>query len=187
MSGSTPLTEGFLPLADALTAEGSSIVADGGLSLDFGVAKVLADKLGLDGSPLTSFQRFGGPFTIENGVLDVGTWTLGGESTQGEVSGALGLGGSVDVTLRMDLPLSALQNSNIPGLVGGADGQLGRLVQKLAEGDQNDATVPVRVQIGGTMREPSVEVVDKEAVRSRIQKLVKQEGLDRVRNLFDGG
>jgi hypothetical protein len=87
----------------------------------------------------------------------------------------------------MDLSMSALQNSNIPGLVGGADGQLGRLIQKLAGGDQSDATVPVRVQIGGTMREPTVEVVDKEAVRSRIQKLVKQEGLDRVRNLFDGG
>jgi hypothetical protein len=186
IDGSTPLTEGFLPLAEALTAEGTSIVADGGLSLDLGVTKALVDRLGLGASTLTTFQRFGGPFTIENGTFEMGTWKLGG-ATEAEVTGALGLGGSVDVEMRMALPMSALQNSNIPGLVGGGDGGLAGVVQKLAGGGQGDATVPVRLQIGGTMREPTVEIADRDAVRSRIQTLMKEEGLGRLRNLLPGG
>jgi uncharacterized protein involved in outer membrane biogenesis len=185
IDGGTPLSEGFLPLADALTAEGTSIVADGGLSLDLGVTKALADRLGLGGSALTKFQRFGGPFTIEDGTLEMGTWTLGG-ATKAELTGALGLGGSVDVTLQMTLPVSALQGSKIPGLVGG-DGALGGLVQKLAGSGAGDATIPVRVALGGTMREPTVEVVDKDAVRSALRRLVKEEGLGRLRNLLPGG
>ncbi|MFB6249574.1 MAG: AsmA-like C-terminal region-containing protein [Salinibacter sp.] len=186
IDGGSPLSAGFLPLADALTAEGTSIVVDGGLSLDLGVTKALVDRLGLGASALTSFQRFGGPFTIEDGTLKMGTWTLGG-ATQAELTGALGLGGRVDVTLRMNLPVSALQDSKIPGLVGGGDGALGGLVQKLAGSGAGDATIPVRVAVGGTMREPTVEVVDKDAVRSALRQLVKEEGLGRLRNLLPGG
>jgi uncharacterized protein involved in outer membrane biogenesis len=183
MNGDTPLTEGLLPVANALTAKGVSIVADGGLSLDLGAVKMLTDKLGL-GSAFTSFKRFGGPFTIEDGTLKMGTWEMGGASTNAQLSGALGLAGSVDVEMRMDVPLSALQKTNIPGLVGG---KVTSLVQKLAGGDAGGNTIPVRVQVGGTMSDPTVEVVDKEAVRSAIQEMVKEEGLNRVRNLFDGG
>ena len=86
--------------------------------------------------------------------------------------------------MRMDVPLSALQKTKIPDLVGG---KVTSLVQKLAGGDAGSNTIPVRVQVGGTMSDPTVEIVDKEAVRSAIQKMVKEEGLNRVRNLFDGG
>ncbi len=186
MDGDTPLTEGFLPVANALTAKGTSIVANGGLSLELGAVKTLVEKLGL-GSTLTSFKRFGGPFTIEDGTLKLGTWEMGGASTNAQLSGALGLAGSVDVEMRMDVPLSALQKTKIPGLVGDGGGKLASLVQKLAGGDAGSSTIPIRVQVGGTMSEPTVEVVDKDAVRSKIQSLVKEEGLNRVRNLFDGG
>jgi hypothetical protein len=37
------------------------------------------------------------------------------------------------------------------------------------------------------MSDPTVEVIDKDAVKSELQKLAKQEGLTRLRNLFDGG
>jgi len=186
IDGSTPLTEGFLPLAEALTAEGTSIVADGGLSLNLGVTQAIVDRLGLGTSTLTNFRRFGGPFAIENGTFEMGTWTLGG-APEAEITGALGLGGKVDVEMRMDLPMSALRGSNIPGLVGEGDGGLAGAVQKLTGAGRGDATIPVRLQIGGTMREPTVEIVDKDAVRSGIQKLVKEEGLGRLRNLLPGG
>jgi len=186
IDGSTPLTEGFLPLAEALTAEGTSIVADGGLSLDLGVTKAIVERLGLGSSTLTKFRRFGGPFTIEDGRFEMGTWTLGG-ATEAEVTGALGLGGNVDVEMRMDLPMSALQGSNIPGLVGEGDGGLAGVVQKLTGAGRGHATIPVRLRIGGTIREPTVEIADKDAVRSRIQTLVKEEGLGRLRNLLPGG
>jgi len=60
-------------------------------------------------------------------------------------------------------------------------------VQKLAGSGAGDATIPVRVALGGTMREPTVEVVDKDAVRSALRQLVKEEGLGRLRNLLPGG
>jgi len=186
IGGDTPLTEGMLPLASALTAKGNSIVADGGLSLNLGVAKALVDRLGIDASSLTNFKRFGGPFTIENGQLKMGEWTLGGQTTNARLSGALGLGGSVDVDMRMALPLSTIQNSKIGRLVGTGDG-VGNLLQKLTGAGKGSETIPVRIGIGGTMSEPTVEIVDKGAVKSALQDLAKQEGLNRLRNLFDGG
>jgi len=183
MDGDTPLSNGLLPVATALTAKGTSIVADGGLSLDLGVTKLLVDRLGLRSS-FTNFKRFGGPFTIEDGALKMGEWTLGGQGLTTRLSGALGLGGSVDLDARMEVPLSTIQKSKIGGLVGMGDGGL---LQKLMGAGQGEKTVPVRVSIGGTMRDPTVEVVDKDAVQSALQQLAKEQGLNRLRNLFDGG
>jgi uncharacterized protein involved in outer membrane biogenesis len=182
MDGDTPLTAGFLPVADALTAEGTSLVADGGLSLDLGVTKALVNKLGLDPSAV-KFTSFGGPFTIADGALKMGPWTMGGTGPKTEIDGALGLGGRLDATMRMDLPLSTLKKSKIPGLAG--DGALTGLVQKLSGGD--GTTVPLKIGVGGTMTQPTLEIVDKGALKTALQKLVKKEGLDRVRNLFEGG
>ena len=185
IGGDTPLTDGMLPVATALTATGTSIVADGGLSLDLGVTKVLVNRLGLS-SAFTQFKRFGGPFKIENGVLKMGEWNIGGPGPPTRLSGALGLGGSVDLDARMDVPLSTIQKSKIGGLVG-LEGKTGDLLQKLVGAGNGDKTVPVRLSIGGTMRDPTVEIVDKGAVKSALQKMAKEEGLNRLRNLFDGG
>ncbi len=184
MNGDTPLTEGLLPVANLLTAKGNSLVADGGLSLDFGMTKTVVNKLGLNASSFTNFKRFGGPFSIEDGTLQLGEWTLGGQGPETQLSGALGLGGSLDLNMQMDVPLSTIQNSKIGGLVGLGGGGL---LQKLMGADKGDKTVPVRVQIGGTMQDPSVQVVDKDAVKSALREMAKQEGLNRIRNLFDGG
>jgi len=181
MDGGTPLTEGFLPVANALTAEGTSLVANGGLSLDLGVTKALVNKLGLDAKSVTNFKQFGGPFKIKDGTLQMGTWKLNGTGTNARLSGALGLTGSVDLQMTMDLPLSTLQQSKIPGLAGG---NLTSVVQKLAGGTQGGETIPVKLGIGGTMSDPRVEVVDQDALKSSLQKMVKEQGVERVRNLF---
>ncbi len=182
MNGDTPLSDGFLPVADALTAKGNSVVANGGLSTDFPLTKALLGKLGLS-STFTNFKRLGGPFTIEDGALKTGTWELGSQPANARMNGAFGLGGSLDLAMNMELPLSTLQNSKIPGLAGGG---VGEIVQKLAGGKQGSETIPVKIGIGGTMTNPKVEIVDKDAFKSSLQKLVKEEGLNRVRNLFEG-
>jgi uncharacterized protein involved in outer membrane biogenesis len=182
MNGGTPLTDGFLPVTNALTAKGTSLVADGGLSLDLPVTKALVNKLGLDAKSLTNFKKFGGPFKIENGTLKMGTWDMKGTGTNARLSGALGLAGSVDLDMKMDLPVSTLQKSKIPGLAGG--GGLTSLVQKLAGGKKGSETIPVTLGIGGTMTKPTVEVVDQDALKSSLQKMVQDEGMERVRNLF---
>jgi hypothetical protein len=185
MGGETPLTEGLLPVANLLTARGNSVVANGGLSLDLGITKRVVNKLGLNGSSFANFKRFGGSFTIEEGTLKMGEWTLGGPGPQTQLSGALGLGGSVDLNMRMAVPLSTIQNSRIGRLVGlGERG--GTLLKKLTGAGNDDETIPVRVSIGGTIRDPTVEIVDTDAVKSSLQQMAKEEGLDRLRNLFDG-
>lgn len=190
VTGNSPLSEGLLPLAEALAANGNARVADGGLSMNLGPVKALVNTLGLEAARITEFQQFGGSFTIENGAMQIDDWPLSGQQTNARLSGMLGLDGSLDVDFRMDLPMSVLQSSKIPGRIGG-DGNLGRLVQTLAGGDNSDTTVPLKVSLGGTMSNPAVQVLDQAALRSTIQKLVKEqvkeEGAERLRNLFDSG
>lgn len=183
MNGGTPLTEGFLPVVDALTAEGTSLVVDGGLSPEMALTKQMLGRLGLTLPVLTEFKKLGGPFAIRNGAFQVDDWALTGPDTDARLSGTLGLKGSVDLKMNMEVPLSTLQNSKIPGMAGGSG--LTKLVQKLAGGKKGSETIPVKLGIGGTMTSPKAEVVDQDALKSSLQKMVKEEGLNRVRNLFD--
>jgi hypothetical protein len=173
----------MLPVKNALAAKGNSIVANGGLADNLALAKRLVDKLGL--SSLTQFDRLGGNFTIENGALKVDSWNLGKKPVNGTMSGTLGLGGSVDLDLRTNLPLSMIKNSKIGGLVSG--NAVSSLLQKLTGSGKGEKTIPVKIGIGGTMTDPTVEVLDKSAIKSSLQDMAKKEGLNRVRNLFDGG
>jgi len=184
--GETALTDGLLPETDAFTAIGQSLVANGGLSLDMGPAQALVNALNLPAPALKQFGRLGGPFAIEDGQFRLETWTFGGSQFDGSMQGALGLGGGVDLKMTLQLPLSLLSDSGLPARLGGGDGQLGSLLSKLAGGDAGTETVPVTVRLGGTMRDPSVEVLNRDAITSKIQALAKEQGLNRLRNLFGG-
>ncbi|WP_263785337.1 AsmA-like C-terminal region-containing protein [Salinibacter grassmerensis] len=184
--GETALTDGFLPRAEAFTAIGQSLVANGGLSLDAGPAQALVDALNLPSSSLKKFNRLGGPFTIEDGQFRLNTWDFGGARVEGQLDGALGLSGGVDLDMTLQVPLSVLNNSGLAGRLGGGDGQVGTLLNKLVGGDAGAEAVPVTVRLGGTMRDPSVEVLNKDAITSNIRSLAKEEGLNRLRNLFGG-
>ena len=187
IDGATPMSAGFLPELDAFSASGTSLVADGGLAAEAGLAKALTNALGLNLSSFTDFQRFGGPFSIQDGQIEMETWSIGGQNLSGEIGGQLGLGGSLDLALTLNVPLSRLQNSKIPGLAGGGDGALAGLVKKLAGAEAGSETVPVEVGIGGTIREPSVAVGNRDAIQERLRALAKEEGLGRLRNLLPGG
>jgi len=184
--GETGLTDGLLPQAEAFTAIGQSLVANGGLSLNVGPAQVLVDALNLPSASLKQFNRLGGPFAIEDGQFRLKTWDFGGTRFNGSLQGALGLGGAVDLEMTLQLPLSMLGNSDVSARLGGGDGQLGALLNKLAGGDAAEEAVPVTVRLGGTMRDPSVEVLNKDAITSKIRALAKEQGLNRLRNLFGG-
>ncbi|WP_332326677.1 DUF748 domain-containing protein [Salinibacter sp.] len=184
--GETALTEGLLPQADAFTAIGQSLVADGGLSLNVGPAQALVEALNLPSASLKQFERLGGPFAIENGQFRLKAWDFGGARFDGTLDGALGLGGGVDLELRLELPLSVLNDSGVPARLRGGDGQLGSLLSTLAGGDAGAEAVPVTVRLSGTMREPAVKILNKDAITSKIQSMAKEEGLNRLRNLFGG-
>ncbi len=185
--GNTALTDGLLPETTAFTAIGKSIVADGGLSLDTGPASALANALNLPTPSLKEFERLGGPFAIREGQFQLKTWSFGGSQFEGTVQGALGLGGSVDLEMTMNLPLSMLQGSGLASRLDGDDGALSGLLEKLVGGESGDETIPVTVQLGGTMRDPTVQILNRDAIASKLQSLAKEAGLQRLRNLFGGG
>jgi hypothetical protein len=184
--GNTALTDGLLPQTTAFTAAGQSLVANGGLSLDAGPAQALVEALGLPGTSLKQFEQLGGPFAIEDGQFQLNAWDFGGGGRfDGTVEGALGLGGRVDLEMTMNLPLSMLQNSTVASRIGG--GGLGDVLTKLVGGDAGDDTVPVTVRFGGTMGNPSVQILNRDALGDKIQSIAKKEGLNRLRDLFGGG
>jgi hypothetical protein len=185
--GSTPLTTGLLPEAAAFRAIGRSLVANGGLSLDVGPAQALTEALKLPIPSLQQFGRLGGPFTIRDGQLQLDTWDFRGPQFEGRVQGTLGFGGRMDLQMTMELPVSALQQSNLVARLDGDGGPLKTLVERLAGGSSADATVPVTVRLGGTMRAPTATVLNQGAVRGRIRSLAKEAGLDALRNFFGGG
>jgi hypothetical protein len=185
--GETALTNGLLPETAAFTAIGQSIVADGGLSLDLGPASALANALKLPTGSLKQFQRLGGPFAIRDGQFQLKTWSFGGSQFDGTVQGALGLGGGVDLEMTLNLPLETIQKSNIASRLDGGDGQLGTVLKKLLGRPVDDETIPVTVRLGGTMREPTVQVLNRDAIKSRIESLAKDAGLNLLRDLFGGG
>ncbi len=184
--GETALTDGFLPRAEAFTAVGQSLVANGGLSLDVGPAQALVDALNLPSSSLKKFSRLGGPFAIKDGQFRLNTWDFGGPRVDGQLDGALGLGGGVDLEMTLQVPLSVLSKSGLPGRLGEGEGQLEGLLGKLVGGDAGAKAVPVTVRLGGTVRDPSVKVLNKDAITSTIRSLAKEEGLNRLRDLFGG-
>ncbi|MFB6278440.1 MAG: hypothetical protein ABEK75_02960, partial [Salinibacter sp.] len=181
--GNTALTEGFLPQTTAFTAVGQSLVADGGLSLDAGPAQALVEAPGLPGTSLKQFEQLGGLFAIEAGQFRLNAWDFGGRF-DGTVEGALGLAGRVDLEMTMDLPLSMLQNSTVASRIGG--GGLGDVLTKLVGGDAADDTVPVTVRFGGTMGDPSVQILNRDALGDKIRSVAKKKGLNRLRDLFGG-
>ena len=178
ISGDSPLQTGFLPITNALTAIGRSAVVDGGFADDFGLSSALINRLGIDVPSFAQFRRLGGPFSIEDGALQLSEWSLNNALLQeGTVSGSLGLGGTVNLQLGGQMPLSMVSGSRLAqgntisrllGAIGGEDGQ-----------------VPLQVGIGGTMRDPQVQV-DTDAFRSALRDLVPNPGR-RLRDLFDGG
>jgi len=168
IDGNSPLTDGFLPVAQALSAGGRSLVADGGFDADFSLPKKLVERLGVSKPSFSRFERFGGPFTIENGELRIGEWSMRNAQVQSSLSGAFGLGGAVDVDLTAEMPLSMLRGSKLSGQTGGI---LDRLSGK-------DDAVPVGIAIGGTISEPSF-TVDTSALQNALKELLPR-GLRRL-------
>ena len=169
VSGDSPLTQGLLPVAQALTAGGRSIVANGGFSPDFGLAGKLVDRLGVSRPSLSDFRQLGGPFTIEDGELRIGEWNLKNNQVNSTLSGALGLGGRVDLTMQSEMPLSMVRGSKLNS--GGASNVLNRLGGR-------EGTVPVGIKIGGMISEPTYNV-DTSAMQDALKELLPR-GLRRL-------
>jgi hypothetical protein len=178
VAGDSPLRTGFLPIADALTASGSSVVADGGFAEGFGLASAIVNRLGISRPSFTQFRRLGGPFAIRNGAVELTEWEMSNAVLQGgTVSGSIGLGGTVNLQLGGEMPLGNVRGSALAQGSG-----LSQILQALSG---EDGAVPIQIGIGGTMSDPEV-AVDREAFQRALQDLVPNPGR-RLRNLFNRG
>lgn len=177
IAGESPLRSGVLPIAEALTASGRSVVSDGGFASNFGLSGALVDRLGVSAPSFAQFRRLGGPFSIQDGALQLTDWTLSNDLLQeGTVNGSLGLGGTVNLSLGGQMPLPLVRGSSLA-----ESGGLGSILQTLGG---TEGRVPIQIGIGGTMSDPQVQV-DQEAFRGALQDLVPDPR--RLRDLFDGG
>ena len=177
ISGNSPLQPGFLPIAEALTARGNSIVVRGGFAENFGLAQALVDRLGISIPSFAQFQRLGGSFQIRDGALQLSEWALDNRLLkEGRLGGRLGLGGSVDLQVTGQMPLSMVGASNL-----GQGSAINRILNALGD---DDGHVPLQLGVGGTMSDPQVQV-DTDAFQNALQELMPDAG-QRLRNLFDG-
>lgn len=176
ISGTANLDESLLPAPDAVDASGRAAFRQGRF-LDFSLTRALADQFQLDADRFTSFRRLGGSFTIENGAVLVDGWQLASQDLEMGISGAAGLGGSLDLQLSLELPISTLQKA---GLVQGAGGALGDIVGQLAGDDQ---AIEMSVGVGGTMSSPRMQI-DREALRTALEKRLQGRGRDLLERLF---
>jgi len=187
IDGDSPLDESFLPRADALSAAGQSLVVNGGLSTDARLVKALNTMAGIDVPSLTDLDQLGGPFTIRNGAFQVEEWEFQGQRMRGSLGGAFGFDGGLDLTLEADLPLPALRRGTLMEGEERGDGALsGVLDGLLGQDESGNKTIPVRLRIGGSTEEPTVNLLNRDAVRSSLRDLARDAGLlNRMRDLFN--
>lgn len=171
MQGTTALDESLLPLADATDASGQLVLTDGRFTDRFGLTRKLAEQLRLDPGFGSSFQRLGGPFRIEGGAFVLERWRLTASDLSGQISGSAGLGGTLDLSLTLDVPASTLRES---GLLQGTG--LGDIAGALLGGREN---LELGVGVGGTVAEPTFRI-DTDA----LQKQLQGTGEDLLKRLF---
>ncbi len=175
ITGSAPLDEGLLPLADALAATGRSTINEGQFQ-DFGPVRALANKLKTEGPTLSDIKQLGGNYRIENGMFILDDWTYSGQNLQTAISGSAGLNGSLNLKLAMKVPPSMLQKAGL--LEGG--GVLADLTRQL--GGQNE-TLNLAVGVRGTMANPEMQV-DSEGLKKELESRLQGKGQDLLKRLI---
>ena len=130
---------------------------DSALSSTFSLAADRLDLGALYPEPDTGAVHYSGLFAAR-----LSGASLNGQSPESVAEGLYGgvelpayaVEGRMDLQVTMELPVSALQQSNRVARRGGDGGPLRTLVERRAGGPSADATAPVIVRLGGTMRAP---------------------------------
>ncbi len=175
IGGRTMLDDAFLPTVSATHAIGNANFSEGSFQ-NFGITRALTNQFKLDRDVLSGFQQFGGSYEIKDGTFVLDGWQFAAGDIAANITGSAGLGGTLNLSLAMQVPPSLLQSSGL--LQGG--GLLGDLVGQLA-GD--DEAIDLAVGIGGTMSRPRV-TVDTDALAQALQGRLEDAGADLLRRLI---
>lgn len=158
LEGSARLDGAFLPLEGSTSASGRSAFRDGRLA-DLGLARAVAERLGLDPALFTSFRDLGGPFRIENDAFVLEGWRYVAPRMRAGIDGTAGFDGALDLELSVELPPAVLAESDLLREAG-----IAGLVTTLARGRES---ITVMLGVGGTLSEPTLRV-DRDALRREI-------------------
>jgi len=174
ITGSAPLDDAFLPVTAALTASGSTNFVEGKFE-NFGLPDAIRSKLDAGGQRIRGFRDLGGPFEIRDGQFLVRNWTFATGELQGAVGGSAGLAGLLDLDLALMVPPALLQSAPVVQ----ENAALNQLVSRLVAGGGGNAPIPLRLQVGGTMRSPSLRL-DADALTSSLRGRITGAGRDVV-------
>ncbi|MFQ5529138.1 MAG: AsmA family protein [Gemmatimonadota bacterium] len=177
ITGSSPLDDGFLPMPAGFAAAGSASFVEGRFQ-DLGITDVVKQRFNLAPDKLSQFKDLGGPFEIRDGQFVVRNWSFGAGDITGVISGSAGLGGVLDLDLAAMLPVEAIRSA---GLVDG-NPALEALLDQLSDGGDH---VPVKLDVGGTMESPALQV-DGDALAATLREQVQNQGRDQFQDAARG-
>ena len=174
ISGSAAIDEAMLPAPEALVAAGVASFREGRFE-NFGLMDALASRLNLDTQAMSGFRDLGGTFEIVDGNFLLEGWEFASGDLSGKIGGVAGLGGSLDLTLDLAIPMATLEKA---GLVSG--GGLGDLIGQLAGTDE---AIDLSVGVGGTMSSPVIRL-DTEALERELARRLEGKGRDLLRRFL---
>ena len=175
VSGTGAFDGALLPAAPALDALGSVKFTEGRFG-DFGITNALIQRLNLGADMARGFGELGGAFEIRDGSFILNDWPFEAAGLRGVVAGSAGLAGSLDLKVGMEIPASTLRNAGLAG----AGGAVSDLLNQLSGGTD---TIPVMVNILGTISNPSLQV-DTEALQRSLTESAKGAGRNLLEDLF---
>lgn len=183
IEGASPLDETFLPITSAFTATGSASFVEGRFE-EFGLMQALRTHLNFGPERLRGFRDLGGPFSIRDGQFVVQNWTFTAGDVQGAVSGGAGLAGALNLDLAFLLPPELLRNTPVASANATIEGLIARIggdapAGAAGAGGADPASIPLRLQIGGTMQSPSFSI-DADALTSSLRGRITDAGRGRV-------
>lgn len=158
LEGSARLDGTFLPLEGSTSASGRSDFREGRLA-DLGLARAVAERLGLDPALFASFRDLGGPFRIENDAFVLEGWRYVAPRMRAAIEGTAGFDGALDLELSLELPPAVLAESALLREAG-----IAGVVTTLA---RERESITVLLGVGGTLSEPALRI-DRDALRREI-------------------
>lgn len=138
----------LMPVLESLHGGGTVTVTEGAVA-GTGVNLALADFLGEERWRRVPFTEWRTDFELREGMIDVRVSELTGERVSATLSGAVGLGGAVDLAMALSIPADQLEAVSLRR-TGVAQTVLDRL-------EETHSALDLGIRVSGTLEGPTLE------------------------------
>lgn len=142
------LDRSFMPVSASLRGGGTLLVREGAVT-GTGVNHALADFLAEERWRSVPFTEWETELALEEGILQVARSALRGERASATLSGAVGLGGAVDLAMALSIPASQLEAVSLR-----RTGVAQTVLDQLRD---SDSALDLGIRISGTLQGPTLE------------------------------